>query len=40
METLKLWRKNPRHPLRWRRVRGRRVLYELSSIREFLKGDK
>jgi hypothetical protein len=34
------WRKNnPDHPLRWRRVSGR-ILYELVSVREFLKGDK
>lgn len=35
--TLEVWRKRPDHPLRWRRVGGR-VLYELSSIRAFLKG--
>jgi hypothetical protein len=35
--TLAVWRKQPDHPLRWRRVGGR-VLYELSSIRAFLKG--
>jgi hypothetical protein len=35
--TLEVWRKQPDHPLRWRRVGGR-VLYELSSIRTFLKG--
>jgi hypothetical protein len=35
--TLEIWRKQPDHPLRWRRVAGR-VLYELSSIRAFLKG--
>jgi hypothetical protein len=35
--TLEFWRKQPDHPLRWRRVAGR-VLYELSSIRAFLKG--
>ena len=35
--TLEVWRKQPDHPLRWRRVAGR-VLYELSSIRAFLKG--
>jgi hypothetical protein len=33
------WRKYGDHPLRWRKVAGR-VLYELSSIREFLKGDQ
>jgi hypothetical protein len=33
------WRKYSDHPLRWRKVAGR-VLYELSSIREFLKGTK
>jgi hypothetical protein len=37
--ALKLWRKRPDHPLRWRRTRGR-YFYELSSIREFLKGEK
>jgi hypothetical protein len=35
--TLEVWRKHPDHPLRWRRVAGR-ILYELSSIRAFLKG--
>ena len=35
--TLEDWRKQRDHPLRWRRVAGR-VLYELSSIRAFLKG--
>jgi hypothetical protein len=35
--TLEVWRKQKDHPLRWRRVGGR-VLYELSSIRAFLKG--
>jgi hypothetical protein len=35
--TLEGWRKQKDHPLRWRRVGGR-VLYELSSIRDFLKG--
>ena len=35
--TLELWRKRKDHPLRWRLVGGR-VLYELSSIRAFLKG--
>jgi hypothetical protein len=35
--TLEVWRKQPEHPLRWRRVAGR-VLYEISSIRAFLKG--
>jgi|SRR5215469_3226620 len=35
---LENWRKYPDHPLRWRRVSGR-ILYELSSIREFLKGE-
>lgn len=35
--TLEVWRKRPDHPLRWRRV-GCRVLYELASIRAFLKG--
>jgi hypothetical protein len=35
--TLELWRKRKDHPLRWRRVAGR-VLYELSSIRAFLRG--
>src|SRR5215471_4698335 len=37
--TLEVWRKQADHPLRWRRVAGR-MLYELSSIREFLKGSK
>jgi hypothetical protein len=35
--TLEVWRKQPDHPLKWRRVGGR-VLYELPSIRAFLKG--
>lgn len=35
--TLEVWRKRADHPLKWRRVGGR-VLYELSSIRAFLKG--
>jgi len=35
--TLEVWRKQLDHPLRWRRVAGR-VLYELGSIRAFLKG--
>jgi hypothetical protein len=35
--TLEVWRKRTDHPLRWRRVAGR-VLYHLSSIRDFLKG--
>jgi hypothetical protein len=35
--TLEVWRKQMDHPLRWRRVAGR-VLYEVSSIRAFLKG--
>ena len=35
--TLELWRTQPDHPLRWRRVGGR-ILYELASIRAFLKG--
>ena len=35
--TLEVWRKQADHPLQWRRVAGR-VLYELSSIRAFLKG--
>jgi hypothetical protein len=35
--TLEVWRKQADHPLRWRRVGGR-PLYELSSIRTFLKG--
>jgi hypothetical protein len=37
--TLEVWRKQKDHPLRWRRVGGR-VLYELSSIRDFLKGEE
>jgi hypothetical protein len=32
------WRRFPDHPLRWRRIAGR-VLYELASIRAFLRGD-
>jgi hypothetical protein len=39
LPTLEAWRLNPNHPLRWRKVAGR-PLYELSSIREFLKGTK
>src|SRR5262245_13399597 len=35
--TLELWRKKNDHPLRWRLVGGR-VLYEIWSIRAFLKG--
>jgi hypothetical protein len=35
--TFEVWRKQADHPLKWRRVGGR-VLYELSSIRAFLKG--
>jgi hypothetical protein len=37
--TLEFWRTQPNHPLRWRKVGGR-ILYELASIREFLKGTK
>jgi hypothetical protein len=36
--TLEVWRKQPAHPLKWRRVAGR-ILYELVSIRIFLKGE-
>jgi hypothetical protein len=36
--ALETWRRIPNHPLRWRRVGGR-ILYDLGSIREFLKGD-
>jgi hypothetical protein len=36
--TLEVWRKQPDHPLKWRRVGGR-LLYELPSIRTFLKGE-
>jgi hypothetical protein len=35
--TLEVWRKQNDRPLRWRLVGGR-VLYEVSSIRAFLKG--
>jgi hypothetical protein len=35
--TLAVWRTQPDHPLKWRRVGGR-VLYEVPSIRAFLKG--
>jgi hypothetical protein len=35
---LQNWRRFHDHPLRWRRVGGR-ILYELGSVREFLKGD-
>jgi hypothetical protein len=35
--TLEVWRKQPDHPLRWRRVAGR-VMYELPSIRALQKG--
>ena len=36
--ALENWRlQQPDHPLRWRRVGGR-ILYELASIRAFLKG--
>jgi hypothetical protein len=37
MSVLEFWRKQKDHPLRWRRVGGR-ILYELASIRTFLKG--
>jgi hypothetical protein len=37
--TLEAWRKQPDHPLRWRRVGGR-VLYEVVPVRVFLKGDQ
>jgi hypothetical protein len=37
--ALENWRTDPDHPLRWRRVSGR-ILYDLASIREFLKGEK
>jgi hypothetical protein len=37
--ALEGWRKLPDHPLKWRYVAGR-VIYELSSIRELLKGGK
>jgi hypothetical protein len=37
--ALEVLRKQKDHPLRWRRVGGR-LLYELSSIRAFLKGEK
>jgi len=36
--TLEVWRKQADHPLRWRRVGGR-ILYELPSIRDFLRGE-
>lgn len=35
--TIELWRRDPHHPLKWRKV-GDRILYELASIRAFLKG--
>jgi hypothetical protein len=35
---LQNWRRYPDHPLRWRRVAGR-ILYDLKTVREFLKGD-
>jgi hypothetical protein len=35
--ALDSWRRFPDHPLRWRLVGGR-ILYELGSLREFLKG--
>ena len=37
--TLELWRQYPDHPLRWQRVGGR-MLYQLASIRDFLKGEE
>jgi hypothetical protein len=37
--ALENWRQQPGHPLKWRRVAGR-IVYELPSIREVLKGDK
>jgi hypothetical protein len=36
--TLEAWRTQPDNPLKWRRVGGR-VLYQLASIRAFLKGE-
>jgi hypothetical protein len=36
--TLEIWRKQADHPLKWRRVGGR-ILYELCSIRAFLRGE-
>jgi hypothetical protein len=37
--ALENWRLDPNHPLRWRKVSGR-ILYEVGSLREFLKGEK
>jgi hypothetical protein len=37
LSAVEAWRKQPDHPLRWRRVAGRR-LCELWSLRAFLKG--
>jgi hypothetical protein len=40
MSALENWRlQQPDHPLKWRKVGGR-ILYELSSIRAYLKGEK
>jgi len=36
--TLEAWRKRPEHPLKWGRA-GVRILYELASIRAFLRGE-
>jgi hypothetical protein len=35
--VLEYWRKVKAHPLKWQRVAGR-ILYEVSSVRELLKG--
>lgn len=36
--SLEYWRRHvPNHPLKWRRIAGR-ILYEVSSLRELLKG--
>ena len=35
--TLENWRKQPDHPLRWRRVAGR-IVYELPPVRVLMKG--
>ena len=32
------WRKQPDHPLRWRKISGR-ILYEVQSLRDFLAGE-
>lgn len=37
--TVALWRRNPAHPLRWRRVDGR-PLYQVGWVRAYIARDK